>query len=518
MRKTIIALSLFAILLTVSACTEIVIDEIKTLQVTNLNVEEFVVDKPIDLSKIKVTVVYTDDSDREDETLDLDEVNFYLRDPDNALIDVERDEKGYLEFTPQAEGTYSLYVSYGGVSVTITFDVPGDATDIQLVWDGNYPTGKPGTFVLDDDNDTVTLNDATALAWFAETLNDDTEDSTILREDGYEGFTVKLEANIDLGGKVWTPIGTVVPFKGSFDGGNHTISNLLLSDERVDVSTFYTLATTPPTSSGSASLAYKSIKSGLFYSLGHNDAANGVVVSNLTIELADSKIHLPKTDPDTHPTYTTYNVAALAQMAINTTVRDVTVVGSTISIDLDQDSRVSVGGIIASGANIFARMYFTGNLDFLDVVIENGTVSGFDLTFKNANHTNGGAFTLGGVIGSALEGTLTITGTSVSIFHAAFDLTSTSSGIGELYGRYAGLAVTGSPGSLVVGVDDDANDLDVSLTVTDLADDSELTIVFGEKVGPYTDSNNETHEYTFDETGSKTVFALYNTKKLTPPQ
>lgn len=44
----------------------------------------------------------------------------------------------------------------------------------------------------------------------------------------FSGKTVKLEANIDLSGHNWTPIGGSNYFKGTFDGGNHTISNLTI--------------------------------------------------------------------------------------------------------------------------------------------------------------------------------------------------------------------------------------------------------------------------------------------------
>ena len=44
-----------------------------------------------------------------------------------------------------------------------------------------------------------------------------------------QGNTYRLRANIDLMGENWTPIGSQsIPFKGSFDGGNHTIKGLKL--------------------------------------------------------------------------------------------------------------------------------------------------------------------------------------------------------------------------------------------------------------------------------------------------
>jgi hypothetical protein len=527
MRRILIILTLLASILAVSACTEIVIDEIKTLQVTNLNVEEFAVDSEIDLSKIKVTVVYTDDSDREDETLDLDEVNFYLRGPDNALIDVER--TAGLKFTPEDAGTYSLYVSYGGVSVTITFDVPGDATDIQLVWDGNYPTGKPETFKKAGTD--VILEDARALAWFAKTLNDEDsstildDDSTILRENEYEGFTVKLEADIDLGGKVWTPIGTVVPFKGSFDGGiyhddeligRHTISNLRLSDDPVTATTLYT------------TFPNKTIKSGLFYSLGHS--GDMITVKNLTIGLSnvspevdeDGGTLILQSSGDTVPNFG-YNIGALAQIGINTTVDNVHVEGVEYTIDLQnylegEDTEATLTGSSLDFGGLIGEVYGTwaSSIEYNNspsVVINDSTVEGFDLTFKNANHK--GAFNLGGVVGytgftQSSGGTLTITGTVDVVICAHFNLNTTAGSIAELMSRFAGLAF----GSGVIVDSSSVLDLDdIYFTVTDPNPNvnGPHTISFNDKFGPYTDDEGVEHStFTFDETGSNTVSELYN--------
>ena len=47
---------------------------------------------------------------------------------------------------------------------------------------------------------------------------------------GNVDYNITLAADIDLAGKVWTPIGTTKnPYEGTFDGGNFTISNLTLT-------------------------------------------------------------------------------------------------------------------------------------------------------------------------------------------------------------------------------------------------------------------------------------------------
>ena len=72
--------------------------------------------------------------------------------------------------------------------------------------------------------DDVTISTATEFREFAAKVNGGVN---------YEGTTVKLAADIDLGGVAgnaatyWTPIGTMMhPFQGTFDGQGHWISNL----------------------------------------------------------------------------------------------------------------------------------------------------------------------------------------------------------------------------------------------------------------------------------------------------
>ena len=51
----------------------------------------------------------------------------------------------------------------------------------------------------------------------------------------FEGKTVILAEDLDLAGKPWTPIGTEEhPFKGTFNGLNHTVANVYVSNEVAD--------------------------------------------------------------------------------------------------------------------------------------------------------------------------------------------------------------------------------------------------------------------------------------------
>lgn len=90
------------------------------------------------------------------------------------------------------------------------------------VWDGT----TVDTSWYDDNTTEFTISDSADLAGLAELVN---------AGNNFSGKTIKLGADIDLGGKEWTPIGTdSKPFNGTFDGakednGNYTISNLYIN-------------------------------------------------------------------------------------------------------------------------------------------------------------------------------------------------------------------------------------------------------------------------------------------------
>ena len=85
---------------------------------------------------------------------------------------------------------------------------------------------------VDDVNHIMDVSDMVGLKWIATETNKGSNS----QYDGFTGWTVRLTADIDLGGAPWTPIGdsTVMatPFTGIFDGDNHTISNLVLIKDK----------------------------------------------------------------------------------------------------------------------------------------------------------------------------------------------------------------------------------------------------------------------------------------------
>ena len=93
--------------------------------------------------------------------------------------------------------------------------------DIDNSWDGSS-VAEPE---FEESSNSYIVGSAAELAWIAQYVN---AGNTL------EGITVKLAADIDLGNKAWTPIGfnssdvagSETYFAGTFDGDNHTISNL----------------------------------------------------------------------------------------------------------------------------------------------------------------------------------------------------------------------------------------------------------------------------------------------------
>lgn len=121
---------------------------------------------------------------------------------------------------------------------------PGNPTPPPTVskWDGTIPgwqapyltdeqiiANRPSTYVVDEANKVVTLNDANAFVWFAY--------RSVIGKTGFAGYTVKLNCDIDLDNHMWIPIGLGArsnsprtAFQGTFDGQNHTIYNLSSAD------------------------------------------------------------------------------------------------------------------------------------------------------------------------------------------------------------------------------------------------------------------------------------------------
>lgn len=122
--------------------------------------------------------------------------------------------------------------SVSGKNITCNTFIPGTFTleestiggDIEGSWDGSS-ISEPETDP--DDNNTYLISTPAELAWVAQQVNG--------KKDNFKDKTLLLTNDINLNGHHWTPIGNVndyptISFWGTFDGKNHTISNLTASD------------------------------------------------------------------------------------------------------------------------------------------------------------------------------------------------------------------------------------------------------------------------------------------------
>ena len=122
--------------------------------------------------------------------------------------------------------------SVSGKNISRNTFIPGTFTleestiggDIEGSWDGTS-ISEPETDP--DDENTYLIDTPAELAWVAQQVNG--------KKDDFEGKTLLLTNDINLNGHHWTPIGNVndyptISFWGTFDGQNHTISNLTASD------------------------------------------------------------------------------------------------------------------------------------------------------------------------------------------------------------------------------------------------------------------------------------------------
>ena len=162
----------------------------------------------------------------------------------NATVTLTRADGDKREMTG-TDGTYSLPA--GSYDYKITADgyktksgavlVPEtDVLTFTLVsgdsWDGSVAKTLAGKGTEDEP---YRIANAAELAYLSETLRD-----TI--GSPYATAYYTLEADIDLGGVTWSPIGktSVSPFAGHFDGKGHTISGLAVSEES-DIYAYYGL-------------------------------------------------------------------------------------------------------------------------------------------------------------------------------------------------------------------------------------------------------------------------------------
>ena len=93
-----------------------------------------------------------------------------------------------------------------------------DEPDAPAAWDGTSTTE-----VEPNDEGIYEISTGAELAWFEAQVNDS--------KNSFSGKTLKLTADIDLGGNEWTPIGgSACTFRGTFDGNSFGITGLKVTN------------------------------------------------------------------------------------------------------------------------------------------------------------------------------------------------------------------------------------------------------------------------------------------------
>ena len=116
---------------------------------------------------------------------------------------------------------------------TVIGNVLTTATEIEVRIDDNFAgeyvqsswDGKAKEPQKDAEGNWI-ITEASELAWLADQVNGTTRAAGRT----FEGETFKLTKDIDLNNDRWTPIGATGKFLGTFDGQNHKVTNLFVSE------------------------------------------------------------------------------------------------------------------------------------------------------------------------------------------------------------------------------------------------------------------------------------------------
>lgn len=237
-----------------------------------------------------------------------------------------------------------------GKNVCSVCGYTADAVDARI-WDGT----TADTTWYNAEASEFSIKTASEFAGLAKLVNEGTT---------FKDKTVKLDVDLDLNGKNWTPIGPIADeqnkFQGTFDGQDHTIYNLTVKQEA----------------------AYKA--AGLFGAL--NGTVQNLVIDNASIEsISKGNVEGATSNGNAVVAGTIYDSGLIDKVTV-------------------KNSRVSANRYVSAIAG-----YVYGN-------VTNCTVENVELIATPDNLTgeydNGDK--VGGIIGYLGEGTYTITGNEVS--------------------------------------------------------------------------------------------------------
>ena len=179
-------------------------------------------------------------------------MNYLLVQEEKALVEIEF---GYTETDATAAKTRTVgsvpvqrnYRTniYGNIltsEVDINVEIKPEyetPDNLVYVWDGSE-VAEPVT-VNEDGHYIYQIEKASELAWLAGAVNGTLEEAYTrsVTANDFQGKTFRLTKDIDLGGKEWTPIGSSNHiFKGTFDGQDHVIKNLVITGNNSNVGLF----------------------------------------------------------------------------------------------------------------------------------------------------------------------------------------------------------------------------------------------------------------------------------------
>ena len=286
-------------------------------------------------------------------------VNYVFAPVDGTVYDVEAafkvDGKDVTVKVPSAPAKRNYRTNIYGNLLTTTADFnveidpgfAGEENNMEM-WDGSSDAVTEVDGVYE-------IKNASQLAWVSQQVNSGATT--------FSGKTVKLVEDIYLGGKSWTPIGTVVSvpsvaFYGTFDGNGKTIHDLNASDSTLKWAT-----------------------AGLFGSL------VSATIKDLTIENAVVKSN--------HYAGVICGYSEGESTIQNCKVSNATVTSTPELLETGWDNGDKVGGIAG----------YIVSAEVIGCTVENAAIQGY----RDLGGIVGYANTTSKVTGNALKGTVTIT-------------------------------------------------------------------------------------------------------------
>ncbi|MCD7785801.1 MAG: hypothetical protein LUH18_09585 [Oscillospiraceae bacterium] len=221
----------------------------------------------------------------------------------------------------------------------------------------------------------------------------------------FEGKTVQLAADLDFTDVTVAPVGTATyNFKGTFDGQNHTISNMSYTDY-TSISYAGVFGVTSGATIKNLTVSGCTFKAATTQSAGYAGAIVASALSNTVIENCTS----------TNNYVEAWFAGGITGHTVSTTIKDVTVSGTTFAANTKSGCVIGYdgGGTTVDGAEVNSTLTQSGSLPGAVIGQANGTS-----TLSNLDVTASGLYVIGSMETNN-EYTVTITGDENSVTAAA---------------------------------------------------------------------------------------------------